>query len=125
MDIRYGALYLIASGSFSVLPAAWISLLNNVSGSYKTAFAVGMEIGLGNAGGFVASLSFQSKAAPFYWKGFKTTFSLISAAILFICLFALGLWYENREKRSGRRDHVLEEEGDNIGDAHPEFIYTY
>jgi hypothetical protein len=25
----------------------------------------------------------------------------------------------------GKRNHLLEEEGDNLGDAHPHFIYTY
>ncbi|KAH8802594.1 major facilitator superfamily domain-containing protein [Xylogone sp. PMI_703] len=125
INARYGALYLIASGSFAALPGAWILLLNNISGSYKTAFAMGMEIGLGNGGGFVASLSFQSKAAPFYWSGFRTTFSLMCMATGFICLYAVGLWYENKQKLAGKRDYLLNEEGDNLGDAHPEFIYTY
>jgi hypothetical protein len=125
VNARYGALYLIASGSFAALPGAWILLLNNVSGSYKTAFAMGMEIGLGNGGGFVASFSFQSKAAPFYWTGFRTTFSLMCMAMGLICLYSAGLWHENKQKRSGKRDYLLEEEGDNLGDAHPEFIYTY
>ncbi|KAH6605469.1 hypothetical protein Trco_007176 [Trichoderma cornu-damae] len=125
VNARYGALYLIALGSFAALPGAWILLLNNVSGSYKTAFAMGMEIGLGNGGGFVASFSFPSKAAPFYWTGFKTTCSLMSMAIGLICIYVVGLWYENRQKQLGKRDHLLDEEGDNLGDSHPEFIYTY
>ncbi|KAL6884470.1 major facilitator superfamily domain-containing protein [Trichoderma evansii] len=125
VNARYGALYLIASGSFAALPGAWILLLNNVSGSYKTAFAMGMEIGLGNGGGFVASLSFQSKNAPFYWSGFRTTFSLMCMAVGLICIYVAGLWYENKQKRAGKRDALLREEGDNLGDAHPKFIYTY
>ncbi|OBT41015.1 hypothetical protein VE00_08240 [Pseudogymnoascus sp. WSF 3629] len=125
VNARYGALYLIASGSFAALPGAWMLLLNNVSGSYKTAFAIGMEIGLGNGGGFIASLSFQAKAAPFYWTGFRTTFSLMCMATGFICLYVVGLWYENKQKRAGKMDHLLDEEGDNLGDAHPQFIYTY
>lgn len=43
----------------------------------------------------------------------------------FICLYVVGLWYENKQKRAGKRDHLLDEEGDNLGDAHPRFIYTY
>jgi sugar phosphate permease len=125
VNARYGALFLIASGSFAALPAAWILLLNNVSGSYKTAFAIGMEIGLGNGGGFIASFSFQSKKAPFYWTGFRTTFSLMCMATGLICVYVAGLWYENKQKRAGKRDHLLQEEGDNLGDSHPEFIYTY
>ncbi|KAK1243018.1 hypothetical protein MKX08_005830 [Trichoderma sp. CBMAI-0020] len=125
VNARYGALYLIASGSFAALPGAWILLLNNVSGSYKTAFAMGIEIGLGNGGGFVASLSFQSKNAPFYWSGFRTTFSLMCMAVGLICVYVAGLWYENKQKRAGNRNALLTEEGDNLGDAHPEFIYTY
>lgn len=125
INARYGALYLISAGSFAALPAAWILLLNNVSGTYKTAWAVGMEIGLGNGGGFVASLSFQQKNAPFYWTGFKTTFSLMCMSVGLICAYVAGLWYENKQKRAGRRDHLLNEEGDNLGDAHPEFFFTY
>ncbi|CZR64839.1 related to nicotinamide mononucleotide permease [Phialocephala subalpina] len=125
VNARYGALYLVSAGSFAALPAAWILLLNNVSGSYKTAWAVGMEIGLGNGGGFVASLSFQAKYAPFYWQGFKTTFSLMCMAAFLVCVYVAGLWYENKQKRAGKMDHLLYEEGDNLGDDHPEFFYTY
>ncbi|KAJ4163355.1 hypothetical protein LMH87_005090 [Akanthomyces muscarius] len=125
VNARYGALYLIAAGSFSVLPSAWILLLNNVAGAYKTAFAVGMEIGLGNAGGFVASLAFQSKTAPHYWLGFRLSCGLMCMAFTLICVYAAGLWWENKQKRAGKRDYLLEEEGDNLGDAHPRFIYTY
>ncbi|OAQ97104.1 hypothetical protein LLEC1_04367 [Akanthomyces lecanii] len=125
VNARYGALYLIAAGSFSVLPSAWILLLNNVAGAYKTAFAVGMEIGLGNAGGFVASLAFQSKTAPHYWLGFRLSCGLMCMAFALICVYAAGLWWENRQKMAGKRDYLLEEEGDNLGDAHPRFIYTY
>lgn len=124
VNVRYGALFLVSAGSFAALPAAWILLLNNVSGAYKTAWAIGMEIGLGNGGGFIASFSFQAKSAPFYREGFKTTFSLICTSAFLICVYVVGLWYENERKREGKRDYLLEE-GDNLGDDHPEFIYTY
>ena len=42
-----------------------------------------------------------------------------------IALYTVGLWYENKQKLAGKRDHILKEEGDNVGDAHPKFIYTY
>jgi hypothetical protein len=122
VNARYGALFLVSVGAFAALPTAWILLLNNVSGTYKTAWAVGMEIGLGNGGGFVASLSFQGNAAPFYWQGFRTTFSLMCMAAFLIRVYAVGLWYENKQKRAGKRDHLLSEQGDNLGDAHPEFF---
>ncbi|OAA73217.1 Major facilitator superfamily domain, general substrate transporter [Cordyceps fumosorosea ARSEF 2679] len=122
---RYGALYLVAAGSFGVLPSAWVLLLNNVAGAYKTAFAVGMQIGLGNAGGFVASLAFQARTAPRYRMGFRLCGGLMGVAFLTVCVYVAGLWWENRRKRAGKRDHLLEEEGDNLGDAHPRFIYTY
>lgn len=125
VNARYGALYLIAAGSFSVLPSAWILLLNNVSGAYKTAFALGMEIGLGNVGGFVASLAFQAKTAPHYWLGFRASCGLMCMAFGLICIYVAGLWWENKQKKAGKRDYLLEEEGDNLGDAHPRFIYTY
>lgn len=125
VNARYGALYLVASGSFAALPAAWMLLLNNVSGSYKTAFAVGMEIGLGNVGGFVASTSFPAKSGPLYLPGFRTACGLICAALALVGIYVLGLWLENREKRRGKRDHLLDEQGDNLGDDHPQFIFTY
>lgn len=84
-----------------------------------------MEIGLGNGGGFIVSFCFQSRKAPFYWTGFRTTFSLMCMAMGLICVYVVGLWYENGQKRAGKRDYLLLEERDNLGDAHPEFIYTY
>ena len=45
INTKYGALYLMSVGAYISLPTLWMMLVNNVSGSYKTAFAIGVEIG--------------------------------------------------------------------------------
>jgi len=50
-NLKYGALFFMATGSYISLPMLWSMLVNNVSGSYKIGFAVALEVGIGNVGG--------------------------------------------------------------------------
>ncbi|CAG8960502.1 hypothetical protein HYFRA_00008222 [Hymenoscyphus fraxineus] len=123
---RYGALYLLAVGSYISLPMLWTMLVNNVSGSYKIGYAVAMEVGLGNVGGIASALLFQGKQAPKYRSGYKTILGMSCAAVGMIAIYTLALWYENRARDAGKRDARLSDpDVDNLGDDHPQFRYGY
>lgn len=82
-------------------PLLWSLLANNVRGRYKTAIATGLQIGVGNVGGIVASLVFPAAEAPLYKRGFKVCLALLSLAAVLMLGFVLGLAGENRKRRGG------------------------
>ena len=54
---KYFAIFLLVSSGYIVQPLSVAWLLNNVGGHYKRAFASAAQVGWGNAGGIVASVS--------------------------------------------------------------------
>ena len=101
-------------------------LVNNISGSYKTGFAVAVELGIGNVGGIASALIFQQKQAPLYLLGWKTTLGMTCSAAGLVIVYTFMLWRENKARNAGKRDHRFSSpEIDNMGDDHPEFRYGY
>jgi sugar phosphate permease len=125
-NTKYGALYLISVGGYISVPQLWTLLVNNCSGAYKIAFAIAIEMGLGNVGGIISSMTFQGSAAPFYDVGYKVNLGLVCAAMAMATAYVGAMWWENKQREEGRRDYLLQsEEADNLGDDHPHFRYGF
>ena len=125
---QYGALYLFNGGCFMVLPTLWTWLSNNMGGHYKRAWSSAAQIGFGNAGAIVPTMTFVATEAPAYTRAYSTCLSLICLAGVVMIATEVGLWYENRIRREGKRNYRLElpeEERRNLGDDHPSFRFTY
>jgi MFS family permease len=126
IGVRYMALYFVGVGSYISLPLLWTLLVNNVHGHYKVAFASGAQIGLGNCGGIVASLIYQSTDAPLYLTGFRVSVGLLAMSAILLTVFVLGLRRENGKRDRGERDWRLREaDRDNLGDDHPQFRHVF
>ena len=126
VGIKYMALYFVSTGSYMTLPLLWTLLVNNTSGRFKTAFATGAQIGLGNLGGVVASLVFESKEAPLYETGYRVCFRMIIGVVVLLIGFVWGLRSENGRRERGERDSQLKMvDAGNLGDAHPGFRYMF
>lgn len=95
--VRYFALYLIAAGSFLVLPLLVLWLNNNIVGRPQKAVATALQIGFGNSCNFVASNVFITGEAPRYPTGFKTGLGLTIVGLFVVLLNVVLLWRENRE----------------------------
>lgn len=125
---RYVAIYLITTGGYITQPITIVWLNNNMGGHYKRAVAAGMQIGLGNAGGLIASNIYITNQAPTYPVGFGVSLGLIWLCGLCCTIFFLILVWENKQRKLGKRDHRLqlpEDEQRNLGDDHPSFRFTY
>ena len=125
---QYGALFLFIGGCFMVLPTLWTWLSNNMAGHYKRAWSSALQIGLGNAGAIVPSMTFVTDEAPAYTRAYSTCLALIVLAGVVMIATELGLWWENGIRDRGGRDHRLElseEEKANLGDDHPSFRFAY
>lgn len=124
--VRYMAIYFVSVGTFISLPVLWSLMANNVSGVYKVAFASSMQIGLGSVGGIVASFAYQTTDAPLYHNGHYVILSLMLMALVCVLVFDVGLFFEMKARKDGKRDHRLSSaEIDNMGDDHPHFMFTY
>jgi hypothetical protein len=87
-------------------PVSWVA--NNTEGSLKRAVVIGMVVGWGNLNGVVSSNIYITNQRPRYWTGH-------GVVLAYQALFLLGgsiamhllLRMENRKRRSGKRDNML------------------
>ncbi|KAL5395127.1 hypothetical protein PMIN06_000402 [Paraphaeosphaeria minitans] len=125
--VKYFALFLIVPGGYICQPIVLVWVSNLMSGHYKRSVSSGMQVGLGNIGGIVASnvfLESEAKDAR-YPTGYG-----VSLGMLWICGAAsVALFFyvkrENGKRERGERDHRLEgDDRENLGDDHPLFKFT-
>jgi hypothetical protein len=85
-----------------------------------------MQIGLGNAGGIVASNVFITNQSPDYKVGYGTSLAMLLMCGSCCVVFYMGLMAENRKRDRGGRDYRFTDERDeleNMGDDHPDFRF--
>lgn len=125
---RYFALFTFVTGGNTAQGAIMVWLNNNLAGHYKRAVGTGLQIGIGNIGGIVASNIYLSSQAPKYPLGFGLGFGLLCVCAFTATALLLLLMRENRLRDAGKRDHrynLPEDERSNLGDDHPAFRFMY
>ena len=128
VSVRYFAVYLITCGGYITQPVVVAWLANNEAGHYKRAVSSAFQISVGNIGGIIASNIYLSWQAPTYVIGYAVSLGLLWLCGLACTIFLVGLWWENRLRDQGKRDHRQQlppEEIANLGDDHPRFRFTY
>ncbi|KAG6002943.1 hypothetical protein E4U21_002508 [Claviceps maximensis] len=95
--VEYLAAFLIAIGTFSVVPQDLAWNANNIGGSTKRAVGIAMHIGFGDLGGAVAGFVIQRDNARRFISGHGILLGMISASCL---LTVIMTWYCRRENRS-------------------------
>lgn len=122
---KYFALFPLICAPQIIQPLTVAWMMNNVGGSYKRAFASGCQVGLGSAGGVLASNIYFANDAPFFRAGFGVGLTLLSMSGTLATLLYFLLKRENRWRDDGKRDHLLQApDRDNLGDDHPKFRYA-
>jgi len=123
---KYAALFLVVSGGFIAQTAVTAWAQNNVAGHYKRSISAAMMVGLGNFGGITASNIYITDEAPQYPTGLGVSLGLLWVCAIASTVFLVGMKMENKRRDRGQRDALLEgPEGDNLGDDHPNFRYTF
>ncbi|KAI0036750.1 MFS general substrate transporter [Vararia minispora EC-137] len=132
-EVRYGAVFLIASGLYPSAPCILSILPNNTSGHYKKATCVALQLALANLGGFVATFVYTPDQAPQYVRGHTIVLGFVCMAwVLITANVAYCIW-ENKARKDGKRQRnlevyrILRDSGKTrapIGDRHPEFLFT-
>lgn len=78
--VQYGMTFLMATGMYASVPCilSWNS--NNSAGHYKRATTSALQLAIANAGGFVASFTYQKSEKPHFHKSHKIMLGLLCAA---------------------------------------------
>jgi hypothetical protein len=123
---KYAALFLIAAGGFVAHPIVTAWAQNNAAEHYKKSISSAMMVGFGNCGGIIASNIYILSEKPRYRTGFGVSLGLLWVCAVASAIFLFGVRRENRRRDAGVRNWRLEgKDGDNLGDDHPDFRYTY
>ena len=121
----------ICLGAMGIYPTvsntlSWVS--NNTEGSMKRGIALGLVIGWGTLNGAVSSNVYMKHDKPRYYTGHAIVLAYLVIFLLAgSILMHVALSFENRKRRNGLRDRMLEglteEEIQLKGDKIPGFIY--
>lgn len=125
--VRYMAVFFVTIGCYIVQPVAIVWMANNVSGHYKRAISLAIQIGFGNIGGIVASNIFNKDLGPKYTIGYSVALAMMLFCGIMSTVFAMGLMTENKKRREGKRDDRLllpEDVLNNLGDDDPRFRFS-
>ncbi|CAG8081189.1 unnamed protein product [Penicillium nalgiovense] len=107
--VRYGATFLIASGSFPLGPLCNAHSAINVVSDTARASAIGTVVMMGNIGGLISTWSFLPFDAPDYPIG--NGLNLATGATTLITSVCLLLWSAWDNKRRDRSDNSQKLEG--------------
>lgn len=128
LAVRYLALFFCLTGAFTASPMFVAWSVENSAGHTTRAIVAGMVVGFGNTGGLVAAWTYMLSDAPRYVRGHSINVSFASLCVVIVALAMFNLHYKNKLKRSGALDHALaektEEEIQDLGHEHPEYLFT-
>lgn len=125
--IRYAGTFLGALGIYPCISNTITWMANNTEGVYRRGIVLGFVIGWGNLNGIVSSNIYIDP--PEYHIGHGV---ILAFLLVFLsggsALMTVLLRVENRRRRLGKRDSLLEEKSEEevkeLGDWRPDFFYT-
>lgn len=128
VPVRYMALFFLISGCFgaTTISISWMN--NNIVGSKRRGISIGFMLGMGNCGSIVGANVFLVRESPVYRTGYSVALASTILAAIAATVYLVYLWWENKQKASGKRNHLLglpEHEQNELADKHPNYRYTY
>jgi len=125
--VRYMAVFFVCTGTYISQPVAIVWLANNLSGHYKRAIGLAVQVGFGNIGGIIASNIFQTNQSPHFYVGYSVSLGMLLFGGIMATVLAVGLTMENKKREGGERAHRLhldQHELGNLGDDDPRFRFS-
>ncbi|KAH7319893.1 major facilitator superfamily domain-containing protein [Stachybotrys elegans] len=125
--VQYLGTFLGTVGIYPCIPLTITWVANNVEGMYKRGIVLGFVIGWGNLNGIVSSNVYYNAPRFFEGHGAVIAYQFVGIFVGSLSMMLL-LGIENRARRAGRRDHLVEgkspQEVREMGDNQPDFTYT-
>jgi hypothetical protein len=126
--LSYCGTFVVALGLWTATGAAFTWINNNNPRYGKRAFASGMQITIGNISGVVSPFLYSSNTAPAYLPGYGATIGMLALGILLYTALHFYFRIQNKKKREGKYDHLMEgkteEEIAEMGENNPRYMYT-
>ena len=94
--LEYGAICLIAMGTYSSMPLVICWFTMNLQGHWQRSVGTAWQIGFGNIGAIIATFAFVSTDAPFYSKGYAILMTGVCITAASALLYFVIIWRENR-----------------------------
>lgn len=125
--VVYAGTFIIAMGIYPAFPMVVVWNSNNLSGSYKRAIGVGLQIALGNFGSTFSASFYRAKDSPHFILGHSVEIGFIILGLVMVTILFLGYTFANLNKKrklaSGFYDLYSEEQLRQMGDKSPYFSY--
>ncbi|RBR18081.1 hypothetical protein FVER53590_04332 [Fusarium verticillioides] len=80
--VTYAGCFIACCGFYPAFPGIVAWLANNAAGPYKRAISIGLQLSLGNLGGFVGSDIYLARQRPAYRLGYGISLGFIFCAII-------------------------------------------
>ncbi|PKK79455.1 MFS general substrate transporter [Rhizophagus irregularis] len=115
----------IGLSPINITSITWLT--NNIAGHAKRGIATAMVLMCTNIGGALASQVYQQKDFPHYFFGHSICLGLLIAATCMSIIQYIVFETLNKRKKENPQSFLegkTEEEIENLGDLHPDFIYS-
>ncbi|CAK4030680.1 MFS general substrate transporter [Lecanosticta acicola] len=127
--ITYAGVFIAACAIYPTHPANLTWLSNNLSGSYKRAVGVALQISIGNLSGAMASNFYRQSDAPRYYLGHGLeigfiTMGIVAATIMIFTYKRINAKRAERVADGFEADAASVQELSEQGDRAPTFRYT-
>jgi len=107
VHVKYGMLFMMASGLYPSVPPVLVWLSTNYTSHYTRATAIGLQLAIANCGGFVAAFVYPADQAPTYTPSHTLIMGLLCGAWVLVALKCAYLHYINKRKAAGKFDQHI------------------
>ncbi|CAB4417174.1 unnamed protein product [Rhizophagus irregularis] len=124
---KYVGACIVGAGLSPIVITSITWLTNNIAGHAKRGIASGMVLVSGNIGGAVSSQIYRQKDFPEYFFGHSMSLGFLIATICITIIQYFVFKTLNKKKKENPQSFLegkTEEEIKNMGDFHPDFIYS-
>lgn len=123
----YAGVFIAASGMYPAFPGVISWLANNLSGDYKRAVGMALQIGLGNFGGTFGSNFYRAQDKPRYRLGHSLSLGFIVLGLVSIVVLVISYTAINKKRErdivEGKYKHYTGKQLAEMGDKNPYFRY--
>ncbi|KAF7969156.1 hypothetical protein HWV62_28202 [Athelia sp. TMB] len=104
VHVKYGALFLMASGLYPSVPPVLVWLSSNYTNHYTRATAIGLQLAVANCGGFPATFVYKASESPVYKEAHTIVMGMLVGSWVLVAMKCAYLTYLNKQKAAGKMD---------------------
>jgi predicted MFS family arabinose efflux permease len=123
--LEYGALFLVAMGTYSAMPTVicWFNM--NLGGHHRRSIGSAWQIGFGNVAAIISVFAFLTKDAPTFTTGYSICLSFVILSMIASAIYWIGCSAANKKRDTEAENErgLSVEEKTELGDMSPAYRY--